>query len=145
MSDDLVKRLRDARRDWPEYGMDRTDAADEIERLRAENARLQGKVGFQRQELTKCNQALAARNRQLDAMAWVWCDGGCAGGVFRFTSVELNDEVVCAAERNTERLRRWLNNAKFKDEWASMSKDEREKWFNSRAALRAKRGTDDQA
>ena len=36
MTDELIARLRDAKRDWPEFSHDRAEAADRIEALTAE-------------------------------------------------------------------------------------------------------------
>ena len=38
--DDLIERLRDATRGWPDYGMDRTEAASRITALEAQVAAL---------------------------------------------------------------------------------------------------------
>lgn len=53
------------------------------------------------------------RNIELDALHYVWCDGGCNGGTHRFGEhPPLTPDIVAAAERNARRLRRWyVNNA----------------------------------
>lgn len=83
-------------------------------------------------EITKLNACLRDKNIALDAMAWVWCDGGCDGGAGRYTDLEITEDMVVAAERNTKRLRRWFNNFEFKKKWAKMSADERTEWFAER-------------
>ncbi len=90
---------------------------------------LEAKIARQKRELEKLNSILATRGRQLDAMAWVWCDGGCPGGVFRWVPEELTEEVVRHAEINTDRLRRALSNHTFKKRWAGMSESDRSKWL----------------
>lgn len=57
------------------------------------------------------------RNRQLDALQFVWCNGGCAGGVNRFTGAVLTEEMVIEAERNTRRLRTWWSNHALKEKY----------------------------
>lgn len=93
---------------------------------------LEDKIARQKRELAQKDAVLADRSRQLDAMAWVWCDGGCPGGVFRFSPSELSEDVVETAERNVTRLRRWYQNAEFRKRWVQMTPEEREAWFASR-------------
>ena len=50
------------------------------------------------------------RNLELDALHYVWCDGGCESGVHRWEGGPLTAEVVELAVQNTERLVRWRNN-----------------------------------
>lgn len=52
------------------------------------------------------------RNLELDALHYVWCDGGCKGGVHRWSDGEVTEELVQLAERNTARLRSWFENSK---------------------------------
>jgi hypothetical protein len=82
-----------------------------------------------RAEVFKLNEKLRRKNIALDAMAWVWCDGGCDGGVYRRVDMVLTEEVVARAERNTKRLRRWLENRAFKARWESMTNKERSEWI----------------
>lgn len=65
-----------------------------------------------RREITNAQRNNAERNRELDALHYVWCDGGCATGVHRFCGApeEITEEVVQLAERNTKRLRAWYVN-----------------------------------
>jgi hypothetical protein len=66
-----------------------------------------------RSQIRRMQVALEDRNRQLDAMHWVWCDGGCQSGVHRFDGKgpeAITQEVVDIAVRNTERLKRWFAN-----------------------------------
>ncbi|MCK9371492.1 hypothetical protein M0R04_16380 [Candidatus Dojkabacteria bacterium] len=76
---------------------------------------LEQKIRSQRLELTRQEVALKQKSIALDAMYWVWCDGGCTGGVNRYDSVPpLTEEIVQTAERNTDRLRRWYNTVTFR-------------------------------
>ena len=80
----------------------------EEERLRAEIVSLKRTLTFQRDRNHE-------RNVSLDALRFVWCDGGCRSGVHRFTHGELTEEIVIEAERNTRRLRRWWEVKKFRE------------------------------
>lgn len=62
-------------------------------------------------EVARAYRNNATRNRDLDALHFVWCDGGCETGVHRYDGAgpdAVTEEVVAAAERNTERLRSWF-------------------------------------
>jgi hypothetical protein len=83
--------------------------------------RLERKVLMQRYALQAAQEALQHRNRQLDAWHWVWCSGGCKGGVHRwpdedgiFRQVALTEEVVQEAERGAQRLRAWWNTYRYR-------------------------------
>ena len=77
------------------------------EQLREKNKRLIN-------ELARKDEALRKKRIQLDAMNWVWCSGGCRGGVRRFVPGEVNEQTVLIAEQNTARLREWWEIAKRK-------------------------------
>jgi hypothetical protein len=65
---------------------------------------------------------LHRKNIQLDAMDWVWCSGGCEGGIHRYNDLpDLTEEMVLIAEENTKRLRRWYETRKFQDEYKKRS------------------------
>jgi len=84
-----------------------TKALSREEQVRAEIRTL-------KHEIAKKDRALHARNVALDGMAWVWCNGGCQGGVFRFADTELTDEMLALIERNTERLKQWAKNRDYR-------------------------------
>lgn len=88
-----------------------TSESDEIARLRAVVAELRATV-------TRHEAQLARRNRELDALHMVWCDGGCPSGVHRYQGedVLVSEELVATAERNTERLRRWYETVRYRVE-----------------------------
>jgi hypothetical protein len=68
---------------------------------------LQRMIAVLRQELTDIQQVLYRKNRMLDAIHYVWCDGGCAHGVHRYDEQVITEALVRDAERYTARLRRW--------------------------------------
>lgn len=80
-------------------------------------------------EVQIMQKAAERKNRELDALHFVWCDGGCASGVHRYDHGELTEAIVVEAERNAKRLRAWWNNAAFKKVWAAMTKAERDQWY----------------
>ena len=75
---------------------------------------LRTKVKEQAHQLTIQREALEKKNRELDAMHWVWCSGSCDLGVHRWSggAQTLTEEVVKLAERNALRLRAKLTNTK---------------------------------
>ena len=102
---------RDEQRAEEMQGM-RADARADVERLREREAKLKRELTYSRDNNHK-------RNLELDALHYVWCDGGCYGGVHRYDGkgVEgITEEVVELAERNTKRLRTWFENFKFRQE-----------------------------
>jgi hypothetical protein len=79
-------------------------------------AQLEAKIHRMKDTIRWMQEALVHKNRALDAMHWVWCDGGCPGGVHRYPDedgimrhAELTEATVREAERNTQRLRRWYD------------------------------------
>jgi hypothetical protein len=68
-----------------------------------------------RRQLTFQRESLEYKNRALDAMRWVWCSGGCKGGVARYTDEPLTEDLVKLAETNTIRLRSWFENHKIRE------------------------------
>lgn len=65
-------------------------------------------------EINHMRQVLERKNRELDALHLVWCDGGCSSGVHRWSSGLVTEELVAVAERNAKRLRRWYNIVKWR-------------------------------
>ena len=64
------------------------------------------------EELRRANRNNRERNLALDALHYVWCSGGCEGGIHRFGEhPALTEEIVRAAVANTRRLVLWFNNA----------------------------------
>jgi hypothetical protein len=93
------------------YKRERDDARSELAQSLTDEERLQ--IARLRTEIRRMQLAAEKRNRDLDAMHWVWCDGGCEGGVHRFDGEgpeAVTQSVVDAAIHNTERLKRWWAN-----------------------------------
>ena len=61
-------------------------------------------------QLRRMQEGSERRNKQLEALHVVWCDGGCSGGC-RST---VTEDLVVEAELNVKRLRTWWENRKFK-------------------------------
>lgn len=81
----------------------------EIEELRAKCKR-------QAEEIHYKNLSLHEKNLALDALHFVWCDGGCASGVHRYTDEPLTEEIVLQAEYQALRLRRKFNGMRWQIE-----------------------------
>lgn len=101
---------------------------EELERLKEKNRQ-------QARQLTQMQACLGQKNLELDALHFVWCDGGCSGGVHRFLpDVVLTEEMLVRAERSVLRLRKWYNTAKRHAGEPAMSK-----WQEERAKLLTKK------
>lgn len=77
--------------------------------------RLREKVANQAHQLKWQQESLAQKNRALDAMHWVWCDGGCRLGAGRYDSEgrykgvgvdSITEEAIAIVERNLARMKR---------------------------------------
>lgn len=89
-----------------------------------------------KREITIMQEALHNKNLELDAMHYVWCDGGCYGGIHRWshTPGEISEELVSRAEANVKRLRTWYKNFEGRKLWNSLNTDEEraalfDEWF----------------
>lgn len=71
--------------------------------LEAKNEKLRRQIRMQ-------DEVIKRKNRELDSLHFVWCDGGCSTGVHRWSETVLTEEIVKEAEQNTKRLRRWFTN-----------------------------------
>jgi hypothetical protein len=86
----------------------------ELDDLREQVARLRRDVGQK-------DRVLHEKNQLLDALGYVWCNGGCNGGLFRFTEppeksfMKLTAAAVSAVERNTIRLRTWFESRRCRE------------------------------
>lgn len=77
-----------------------------VRELAAENERLKRAVGDK-------DNVLAEKNRRLDMLHWVWCNGGCETGFHRYDGegiADLTPELVATAEAYVERLKVALKN-----------------------------------
>lgn len=77
--------------------------------------KLNYKIEELKRQLTMQSDRNHQRNVELDALRYVWCDGGCPGGVHRWTPGEFTDEIIEAAIRNTNRMIRYHGNKKFRE------------------------------
>lgn len=92
---------------------------------------LENQVNRLKREITNLQSSLATRNRQLDAMHWAWCSGGCKSGMHRWTATSLTEELVSTAELGVKRMRMWFNNSEFRKKWEKMTSNERKDWMES--------------
>lgn len=70
-----------------------------------------------RRQITIAIENNHERNLELDALHYVWCDGGCKYGAHRWTKEALTAETVRLAVRNTLRLVTWWNNRICKEQY----------------------------
>lgn len=84
----------------------------ELRRLQDENERQQDQIRELKRQLTFQRENNERRNRELDALHYVWCNGGCIGGVHRWSDrgEGITQEIVDVAEQNTLRLKQWWGN-----------------------------------
>lgn len=76
---------------------------------------LEQKIKAQKHQLKIANDCLYVKNRELDALHYVWCDGGCATGIHRFhPDLFLSKKLVELAKVNTNRLIAHYNNSEFR-------------------------------
>lgn len=86
--------------------------ASELERGKTESE-WQQEVADLRRQLEHQRQNNERRNRQLDALGIVWCDGGCDGGMLRYApDREVTAQMVAELIINAHRALSWyLNHA----------------------------------
>jgi hypothetical protein len=70
-----------------------------------------------RRELDAAYRNNHRRNLELDALHYVWCNGGCSSGVHRWNKEAVSEELVQEAVRNTSRLVSWYRNRQFRHDW----------------------------
>lgn len=84
-----------------------------------------------RRQLRIQQEALERKNRELDALHFVWCDGACASGVNRWCDEEkITEDLVQRAERNVRRLRTWWNGRAFRERRNEFFRQERGRVLN---------------
>lgn len=104
-----------------------------------EITRLQNQVTSLKREVNNMRLVLERKNRELDALHFVWCDGGCPGGVHRYTKQQLTEEVVLQAEYQAIRLRKTFNSMKWKIEnWPLLSSTQSDWHYRYIEALKKK-------
>lgn len=77
-------------------------------------ADLEKKVKTLKRQVADMREALEHKNKSLAGLKYVWCSGGCPGGVT--DADEITEEVVQLAERNTKRLRQWWQSRQFRQQ-----------------------------
>lgn len=75
---------------------------------------LERKIQSQKHQLKIANETLALKNKDLDALHYVWCSGGCKTGIHRYHEEELTAETVKLAKYHTNRLIEHFNNQEFR-------------------------------
>lgn len=95
-----------------DVGNDGVADDERVRRLRTENEQLLDKLRNLREQVTRARENNEERNRELDALHYVWCNGGCTGGVHRYCGSpdDVTEEVVATAEALVKRLRSWYVN-----------------------------------
>lgn len=85
-------------------------------RIEVENGRLKAERDEAKRQVVNHQANNRERNLELDALHYVWCDGGCAGGIHRFGEhPPLTQEIVELAVRNTSRIVHWFLNKSHRD------------------------------
>lgn len=115
----LTERTREWERLYDECKAKWIACEDSEKELQGKLAELVREKDELRRQLTFQSENNHQRNLELDALHYVWCNGGCKYGVHRWTEETVTEELVAAAERNTARLRTWLENKQHRDERAS--------------------------
>jgi hypothetical protein len=90
----------------------------EFRMLKQENARLQEQVEMLKRQIWVAQGNNERRNKELDALHYVWCNGGCEGGVHRWQEEEVSKELVETAIGHITRLVQWWNNREYKASYA---------------------------
>lgn len=97
------------------YKQERDAARDELGRSRTGAERVE--IARLKNEIRQLQLSAERRNRDLAALHLVWCDGGCPGGVHHYDGLgpaAVTQEIVDAAVKNTERLKRWWANRQYR-------------------------------
>jgi hypothetical protein len=89
---------------------------------------LEEKVRRQAHEIREMQLALERKNRELDALHYVWCDGGCERGIHRWSDALVTRDLVRTAERNTRRLRSWYRTVEFRLRLPGADAFQRRRW-----------------
>lgn len=84
---------------------------------------LEQKIKNQKHQITIFQKCLEEKNKELDALHYVWCNGGCKGGVHRYHKEPLTKELVERAKRNTNRLIDYYNNIEFRKLYTPQEKE----------------------
>ena len=80
-------------------------------------AELEAQVTNLRRQLRYANERNHERNLQLDALNFVWCDGGCRGGTRRWQDDDLTPDQAEAYAKELAlmavRLNSWAGSRRF--------------------------------
>ena len=71
---------------------------------------LEAKLQRQAHTITVQQNSLEQKNKELDALHKVWCNGGCKSGTHRYTNEPMTQEIIDLAVANTNRLVEWWEN-----------------------------------
>jgi len=93
----------------------RISTIDEKEASKQVVRKLEFKLRDQKRQIMNMQLVLENKNKALDAMGYVWCSGGCEGGIYRYTEKKLTEDIVKEAEKNTKRLRSWYETHKYRE------------------------------
>lgn len=75
---------------------------------------LKSKIADYKRRITHFQREAHEKNLKLDALHYVWCSGGCEGGVHRWVPGKVTKDIVDQAERSVARLKRWYINNEYK-------------------------------
>jgi hypothetical protein len=82
---------------------------------------LEAQVAELRRQLHYANERNHERNLQLDALNFVWCDGGCPSGTRRWQDDELTADQAEAYAKELAlmavRLHSWGAAKRFREKW----------------------------
>lgn len=95
-----------------------TEAEDTIRSLESLLAAARAEIEALKEQLASAQQNNRKRNLELDALHFVWCNGGCEGGVHRWSTETVTPELVDAAVTQVNRLIYWANNAGLRKQWS---------------------------
>jgi|SRR5688572_9886155 len=76
---------------------------------------LRRKLKDRARTIQSMEQTLKEKTHMIDKLHYVWCSGGCKGGVHRYCKEPLTEEIVKLAESNAIRLRAWYSGRQYRD------------------------------
>lgn len=79
-------------------------------KLRGEIYQLRLKAKEHRKVIRHMQLQAERRNKEIDALGYVWCDGGCDGGMNRYNkdAPDITLETMITVQRNTDRMWSWF-------------------------------------
>jgi hypothetical protein len=94
---------------------------------------LSRQVQVLRAEVRRMQIVLERKNQMLDALHYVWCDGGCPSGVHRWDDALITEDLVRSAERNARRLRRWYEIVRWRSRLPGADSWQKKRWARATA------------